>query len=201
MTWTAKGIELRVIDAAETLLLCPGDYRSMYDRSWPAYVREASESYGWHASTYRRRPSPQALDRMYETWGWINSHNVESERKLLYAWGWHKVARGLRVSDLATKTGIKSRTLRWEITRICKGIADRLNMQMYNPCTFDTIAENLVHENPDSMENVAHRSDARATYIRSSDAIPRHLPDHPDNLALIRRLERHRQKRAKSARG
>lgn len=124
--WTAKHIEERIVEAAEILMLD--------ERVGPstgggpiAVVRDANESYGYDTLSYRRVPTPAELTRMTETWGWINSHPIESERRLLYAWGWTKAKRGRFLADFASREGIKSRTLRRAITAICQAIADRLN--------------------------------------------------------------------------
>ncbi|MEX3008730.1 DUF6362 family protein [Hoeflea sp. TYP-13] len=128
--WTAKAVEHRLIEAAETLTLCPRALGpKAYGNSMPEPLRRQSDAYASNAPRYRRRPSAGAMDRMEICWTWINALDEKQDRQLLYDWARAKGGRGRSLKVLAMEEGMSDRTLRREITRICKTIARRLNRQ------------------------------------------------------------------------
>lgn len=187
-SWTAKAVEYRVIEAAETLMLTPNVGGGTGGTAWPEYIPHYPR-----AMKIRIRPSPGALTRMAETWNWINTHPVESDRRLLYAWAWQKTRRGRFLNDFASREGIKTRTLRWMITRICQAIADRLE-QAKIPCfeqAVDDIAENEPETAPQTVSSetsVPAKTDNIVGFIEPG-AKPR-FPTPAEIEALAKRLAR-----------
>lgn len=189
--WTAKAVEYRVLEAAETLMLCPNSYVGG-GHAWPEVVRSKEEAYGYAPAAYRRVPSPGALSRMIETWGWINAHPVESDRRLLYAWAWQKTKRGRFLNDFASREGINSRKLRRSITRICQAIADRLEQAGFacQEPAVDAVSE--IEPEPGSQRVSSKKS---ATHMMAPGARPRY-PTPDEIKALTKRLEKQNRKRA-----
>jgi len=196
--WTHKDVEYRVLEAAETAAVLPRDGPRQYGRAWP-------ESIGLYAPDLRvrRRVSPEAITRMEETWGWINTMLVESERRLIYAWAAVKTSTGSRISDFAVREGINSRTLRRSITAIFKKLADNLNRlhRIRLKIEIDELSENLVREEPD------RRGDPRRSprhIMLAPDAKPRGNLSEAEKLAAakeitrlnkrLRRRQRHRKR-------
>ncbi|WP_136659110.1 DUF6362 family protein [Nitratireductor sp. XY-223] len=126
--WTAKAVEHRVVEAAETLALCPRALGpKAFGNAMPEPLRRQIDAYASNAPRYRRRPSAGAIDRMEACWAWINALEDEAERRLLYDWARAKCGRGRSLHLLAQLEGVSGRTLRREITRICTAIASSLN--------------------------------------------------------------------------
>lgn len=193
--WTAKAVEYRVLEAAETLMLTP-NVGGGVGSAWPEYIPHYPR-----AMKIRIRPSPGALTRMMETWGWINALQSESDRRLLYAWAWTKARKGKFLDDFASREGIKTRTLRWTISRICQAIAEHLE-QAKVPC-FEQAIDDVAEIEPETASQMVS-SETSATLeidgIRSSiepGARPRY-PTRDEITALAKRLERANRKRAKS---
>ncbi|TJV51143.1 MAG: hypothetical protein E5Y01_16275 [Mesorhizobium sp.] len=189
--WTAKAVEYRVLEAAETLMLCPNHYGGG-GSAWPAFPQDPQDSYAYNEARYRRRPSPGALSRMTQTWGWINAHPAESERKLLYAWAWQKTKKGRFLNDFASREGINSRTLRRAITAICQAIADRLT-QAGLACFEHVVDE--VSEITTEIAPIKVPSQKHASHFMEPGAKPRY-PTPAEIKALKKRLEKANRKRA-----
>ncbi|WP_127524600.1 hypothetical protein [Mesorhizobium sp. Z1-4] len=147
--WTAKQVESQIIEAAETLRMLPGGHGlARVGGSWVEYALDYS------AIRIRARPSPGAIDRMHVVWGWINALPSESDRRLLYGWADVKATKGRKVEDFAEREAIKTRTLRWLVSRLCQGIADRLNgetAEFRQPRQLDALADFLAHETAHSV--------------------------------------------------
>ncbi len=126
--WTAKAVEHRVLEAAETLMLCPRALGpKQFGSSMPEPLRQQRDAYAAQKARYRRRPDAAAIDRMEECWEWINALADRHDRHLIYDWARAKRARGRSLKGLADREGVSDRTLRREITRICSAMAERLN--------------------------------------------------------------------------
>ncbi|WP_127524597.1 DUF6362 family protein [Mesorhizobium sp. Z1-4] len=172
--WTAKDVEHRILEAAETLMLMPGvKGPKAYGSAMPDYVRDW-QAYGSEQSRYKRRPSRDAISRMPETWGWINTLLKESDRKLIYAWAWVKVRRGVAVNDFASREGMNSRTLRRTITRLCQRMANDLNRTVRVRFTppMDGVSEIGLEADPNAVSSVNY-----ASHWMAPDAKPQHLPE------------------------
>ncbi len=127
--WTAKAVEQRLLEAAETLMLCPYAHGpKAFGSSMPAPLRLQMDAYAPTTRRYRRKPGAAALDRMEECWAWINDLQDVQSRRLVYDWARTKCSSRGSLKELAARDGFSDRTLRREITRICGAIADRLNM-------------------------------------------------------------------------
>lgn len=193
--WTAKAVEYRVLEAAETLMLCPNNYGGG-SIAWPQVVQSKEDAYGYTDVRYKRMPSPGAISRMAVTWGWINSHPSESDRKLLYAWAWQKTKKGKFLNDFASREGINSRTLRRAITAICQAIADRLTqsgLACLDPAVDDVseIEPEIAPSKVPSQRHVSH-------YIEPG-AKPRY-PTQDEIGALKKRLEKANRRRERARR-
>ena len=194
--WTAKDVEYRILEAAETLMLCPNVH---VGGSTGSLFNEYKDDYGPVKTTYKRRPSADALDRMPEVWSWINALPDMADRKLIYAWSYVKVRKGLKLSAFAEKNELNDRTLKRRIVAICQTIANNLNQVLAIRLTMpvDDVSENqasLVHTTITSQK-------CAVTNWRARDGKPTDT-NHPDREALIKRLEKlnaRRQRLAKVA--
>ncbi|TPM89848.1 DUF6362 family protein [Mesorhizobium sp. B2-1-3A] len=178
--WTPKAVEHRLLEAAETLMLLPNVRGpKSYGSAMPAPVREW-EAYGSEPSRYKSRPSREAIDRMPETWTWINSLPEQADRVLIYAWAWVKVRRGRSINDFASREGMNNRTLRRQITQVCQQIADDLNRKHMVRLTVvvDVVSEITAEVDPEQISSVTY-----ANHWRAEDAKPRHLPELLDQRA------------------
>ncbi|TPM19790.1 DUF6362 family protein [Mesorhizobium sp. B2-3-6] len=166
--------------------------------AWPEYIPHYPR-----AMKIRIRPSPGALTRMMETWGWINALQSESDRRLLYAWAWTKARKGKFLDDFASREGIKTRTLRWTISRICQAIADRLE-QAKVPC-FEQAVDDVAEIEPEPASQTVSSETSALTGI---DGIVSHIepgarpryPTREEIEALRKRLEKQNKLRARQSR-
>ncbi|MER8615987.1 DUF6362 family protein [Mesorhizobium sp. M1409] len=186
--WTAKAVEYRVLEAAETLMLTPNVGGGSGGSAWPEYIPHYPR-----AMKIRIRPSPGALTRMLATWAWINALQSESDRRLLYAWAWTKTRKGRFLDDFASREGVKTRTLRYTITRICQDIADQLE-QAKVPC-FDQAVDDVAEIEPEppsqtvsSERSATSPTDGIRGFIEPG-ARPRY-PTREEIAALVKRLEK-----------
>ena len=68
----SEAITLRVREAWESLRRLPNSSVPGYRTAWPDVVRDYRDAYGYAAPTLRLKPaSPQAIDRMHETFTWF----------------------------------------------------------------------------------------------------------------------------------
>ncbi|MEO4040493.1 hypothetical protein AAFN47_02675 [Hoeflea sp. CAU 1731] len=126
--WTTKAVENRIIEAAETLMLCPRAHGPAdISNSMPATILDQHATYGESKLCYKRRPTPGALDRMETCWEWINALPDQAERELLYEWARIKCGKGCTLAVLAKLKGYTERGLRRKITQICAKISQKLN--------------------------------------------------------------------------
>jgi hypothetical protein len=126
--WSSKAVEGRIIEMADTLRLLPRDKGPQaYGNAMPEIVRRYDQSYGHSVATSRKTASAASLARMEQVWGWVNDHLCEADRKLIYAWSWVKVRKGLKISAFAEENDMNDRFLRREIVRVCQQVANNLN--------------------------------------------------------------------------
>lgn len=126
--WTAKAVEYRVVEATETLMLCPKVIGPRaFGSSMPEPQRRHQDGDVAVTLRYRRLPNASAIDQMEECWAWINALETVEDRRLLYDWARIKCARGRSLRLFAVQQRMNSRTLRREISRLCQEIARRLN--------------------------------------------------------------------------
>jgi len=72
MTWTRETVAERLREAWDTLRRVPAHGVPGFKSSWPDFVRDAADAYGYTAATVRLSPaSPAAIDRMHETFSWF----------------------------------------------------------------------------------------------------------------------------------
>lgn len=188
MEWTARAVEHRSLEAAETLMLTPNDHIGAGGNGWPEYIPDYPR-----AMRVRIRPTPGALTRMVATWGWINEHPSESDRRLLYAWAWQKTKKGRFLNDFASREGVNSRTLCRTITRICQAIADCMNQQKiaWPNDRVDYVSDFEPELAPSNVSSQSH-----ANHQMAPGAKP-HYPTPEEIEALRKRLESANRKRMK----
>lgn len=171
--WTHKDIEARVLEAAETLMLMPG---VKMPASVQAIWREYKDDYGKEKTHYRRRPEAAAIDRMYETWEWVNALNTEADRKLLYGWAYVKTRRGMKLSRFASENLMNDRKLKRKIDELCQCIANERNRLYLVRFTdgLDVVSEN---DHNSHQQTVSSESCVRgANHFMTPDAKPRNIP-------------------------
>lgn len=183
--WTAAAVEGRIVEAAETLMQTPNVGFAAGGGMWPEYVRDYPKP-----MKTRVRPSPAALQRMEETWVWVNSILPEEDRKLIYAWSWFKARTDRKVAEFASREGMNSRTLRRAVVRICQRIANSLNQKRV---TWQTVPVDAVSDPKPVSASERVSSPNHATHWRDPSAKPFHLPDSPDMKQLERRLRKNRR--------
>lgn len=70
--WTASLVEERLAEAADVLRRLPEERVQGYFSTWPAFLRDVREAYGWQQARMRPiPPSPGAIDRMDEAMRWL----------------------------------------------------------------------------------------------------------------------------------
>jgi hypothetical protein len=196
--WTAKTVEHRVLEAAETLMLMPAVRGpAAYGNAMPQPLKEWGQ-YGMEPSRYVSRPSRDAIDRMPETWAWINALPLSEDRRLIYAWSWVKARRGKKVGDFASREGMNVRTLRREITRICQLIANDLNrnhiVRLNN--RIDAVSEIEDEVDPETVSSVKYANFERAADPRfPTDEEIASLADEIGEINARRRKEAERKRR------
>lgn len=127
-TWTAKGVEMRLLEAAETLMLCPHvNGPKAFGSSMPDPMRLAIDAYASNTRRFRRKPDAAAIDRMEECWTWINGMPDLDRRRFIYDWTRIKCSSRRSLKTFAVSNGLTERTLRRTVLRICESIAGRLN--------------------------------------------------------------------------
>jgi hypothetical protein len=181
--WTAKLVEERILEMADTLRKLPAAKGpKMFGTAMPEPVRSFQEVYGAHAARYRESASAAALGRMEQVFGWINALPGEADRKLLYAWSWVKVRKGMKISAFAEENELNERTLRRSITMICQRIAANLNqngqLRLVHP-------DLQVSETQPDITSTTVSSEKCVTHWRASDAKPHVDPA----LASVRVIE------------
>jgi len=126
--WTAKQVELRILEAAETCLrLPPVKGPQIYGNNMPEPVRRQIEAYGSNKPKYRRNIDRSAIARMEETWGWINSYLSEADRHVVYGWSYAKKHKRRSLGRFARENHYSVRTLYRVTRKICSQIAEKLN--------------------------------------------------------------------------
>ncbi|WP_273725124.1 DUF6362 family protein [Brucella gallinifaecis] len=132
--------------------------------------------YGAAPARYKRRPEAAAIDRMYETWEWVNSLESEADRKLLYGWAYVKTRRGMKLSRFASENFMNDRKLKRKIDELCQWLANERNRLYLVRLTdgLDALSENEhnSHQQTVSSESCEHRT----THWIAPDAKPKNIP-------------------------
>ncbi|MCD2183319.1 DUF6362 family protein [Rhizobium sp. GN54] len=181
--WTAKAVEDRILEMADTLRMSPAvKGPQAFGSSLPEAVQRHSEAYGSVVARYRETASAGALGRMEQVWSWVNALPSEADRKLIYAWSWVKVRKGMKIAAFAAENDLNERTLRRSVTAICQRIADRLNQE----CQIRLLTPDcLVSEIQPDIASTTVTSGNCVTAWRASDARPQVDPA----LASLRVIE------------
>lgn len=183
--WTAKAVEDRILEMAEALRLSPAAKGPQaFGSAMPEPVRDPGEGYGYGAVYYRKTVSAGALGRMEQVWAWINALPEQSDRKLIYAWSWVKVRKGLKISAFASENDMNERTLRRAVTAVCQRIANDLNRN--HAIRLDG-ADLQVSENQPDIAPQTVTSESCVTHWRGKDAKPQLDPSQPRRWVLDHR--------------
>lgn len=170
--WSAKSIETRILEMADTLRVCPAVRGpKAFGSNMPETVKRYDESYGFDVARYKETASAAALSRMDDVFTWINALPLQEDRKLIYAWSWVKVRKGMKISAFAAENELNDRTLRRQIDRICQHIANNLNritlVRLNNPdCIVSEIQPDI------APQTVSSGSRDQIRHWREADARP-----------------------------
>jgi hypothetical protein len=174
--WNAKTVEGRILEMAEALRLSPAARGPQsFGSAMPEAVRVPGEGYGYGAAYYRKTVSAGALGRMEQVWAWINALPEQSDRKLIYAWSWVKVRKGMKISAFAEENDLNERTLRRAVTAVCQRIANNLNRN--HAIRLDS-ADLQVSENQPDITSQTVTSESCVTHWRGEGAKPQLDPAH-----------------------
>jgi hypothetical protein len=110
MTWTRETVAERLREAWDTLRRVPAHGVPGFRVSWPDFVQDALDAYGYTAATVRlARAAPAAIDRMHETFGWFRF--LEGHAHLAKA-VWLTCGCGMGPKRAGTILGVHRDTLR-----------------------------------------------------------------------------------------
>jgi hypothetical protein len=124
MTWTRETVALRVREAWDTLRRVPAHGIPGFKSSWPDFVQDAIDAYGYTSATVRlARASPTAIDRMHETFGWFRF--LEGEAHLTKAL-WLTSGCGMGPKRAGAILGVHRDTVRARRDEALDRIADSL---------------------------------------------------------------------------
>ncbi|MFP5078294.1 hypothetical protein ACLE20_13380 [Rhizobium sp. YIM 134829] len=199
--WTWKAVEDRVIEMADTIRMMPRTRGpKQFGSSMPEAVQSFSEAYGSEEARYRESASAAALGRSEQVWGWINTFLDEPSRKLLYAWSWVKVRKGMKISAFAAQNDMNDRMLRRSIQSHCQSIANSLNritLPRLNNGDLPLSENEGEHGQSDVTSNFCERTPRQ---WMAPDAKPILDMDSPELATLIARIEKGNERREREAR-
>lgn len=202
-TWDYADVRARIIEAADTLMMGEPDRGPGYAGLMGDVVRDVAEAYGYGSLSFKRIPSPGALQRMEETWRWINTWLEEKDRRLCYEYGFIMTRKGHTISGWCERNGWIKRTFERAVNRACNTIASHLNRNYAVRLHTDIDAVSQIEAKHASFEVV---SDNRApvdrkAYHRADDATPTHMPGSEAEIAKhIEKVNQQRRQEAERAR-
>lgn len=171
--WTWKAIEIRIIEMADTLRVLPADRGpKQFGSAMPEVVRRHDEAYGFDAARYRESASAAELGRMEECFGWINSYLDEAGRKLIYAWSWVKVRKGMKIHAFAAQNDMNDRMLRRQIQHYCQIIANGLNRIMLTRLNSEDCGLSENEGESDQSDVTSKKCERSAPHWMAPDAKP-----------------------------
>ena len=122
LKWTPKLVAARLEEAANTMKRLPSIKIQGYSSSWPPFIQEFWEAYGWSTIKVRLGPPlPDAITRMDESLEWLCLLEA-SESKLVWA-----RATGIRWKSIALRLNVTRQTLRQRWMASLTLITNRLN--------------------------------------------------------------------------
>ncbi len=120
--WSESGVEERISEAVDTLRRVPAPTMRRHLTSWPGYIHEAREAYGYTGFRPPRAPAlPEAITRLDETLGWLRWLPRDAQHIL-----WSR-ASGLSWRKIARYAGKAPNTCRAWYLAALHYIAGRLN--------------------------------------------------------------------------
>jgi len=123
--WNRETVALRLREAWDTLRRVPAHSVPGFKMSWPDVVQDSVEAYGYTGATVRlARASPQAIDRMHETFGWFSY--LEDRAHLTKA-VWLTCGAGMGPKRAGALLGVHRDTLRNRRDEALALIVDGLN--------------------------------------------------------------------------
>jgi hypothetical protein len=124
--WTETGVEDRIVEAVDTLARVPAPTMRRHLTSWPDYVHDAHEAYGYGGSRPPRcAAAPDAITRLDETLDWLRWLPRDAQHIL-----WSR-ANGLSWRKIARFAGKAPNTCRAWYRAALRYIAARLNSRDY----------------------------------------------------------------------
>lgn len=104
-----KEVAARLHEACDTLRRLPAGQLRGYRSAWPEMVAECLEMAGGEVIIRLAAPSPRAIDRMHEVFGWFI--HLKDQRHLAVAL-WLTCGRGMGPSRAGSLLGIHRDTVR-----------------------------------------------------------------------------------------
>ena len=127
MQHTRESVAARLREAWDTLRRVPAQTVPALRSSWPQAVQDVADAYGYTPPTVRLSPaSPQAIDRMMETFTWFKA--LEDAPHLTRA-VWLTAAAGMGPRRAAHILGIHRDTVRARRDEALDRIADALRRE------------------------------------------------------------------------
>ena len=122
VTWTETDVETRIGEAVDTLARVPAPTMQRNLTSWPEFIHDAREAYGYtDFRPPRATAAPDAITRMEETLDWLRWLPRDAQRIL-----WSR-ASGLSWRKIARFAGKAPNTCRAWYLAALHYIAGRLN--------------------------------------------------------------------------
>lgn len=109
--WTRDEIIHRFREAGDTVRRLPrAKGPAQYGSGWPPIVQDARDAYGYTEATIRlAAPSPRAIDRMGEVFGWFRFFNGDIEEMRAV---WLVAGCGISFTGVGRILGISKTTVR-----------------------------------------------------------------------------------------
>lgn len=127
MQHTRESVAARLREAWDTLRRVPAQSVPELRSSWPQVIHDLAEAYGYTAPVVRLSPaSPQAIDRMHETFTWFK--HLEGHPHLTKA-VWLTAAAGMGPRRAGHILGTHRDTVRARRDEALDRIADALRKQ------------------------------------------------------------------------
>lgn len=126
--WSREEVALRFREAGHTLRRLPSGYGPHgYGSGWPDVVQLARDAYGYTEARVRPpAPSPAAIDRMMEVFGWFRHFDGrDAEMRAV----WACVACGRSFAASARYLGISRPTIRARVFTGIERVVDALNRE------------------------------------------------------------------------
>lgn len=143
--WTYEQVRAQIIEAAHTLRASPADAGpGLKTGAMASVLHEMVGAFGESEHNVRRAPpSAGAISRMHQVWDWINAYLDEEGRKMIYAYSFIKIRKGMYLEAYLRTIDMSRSTFERRIQSYCQQIADNLNQkhQIRLTVTLDGVTE------------------------------------------------------------